>query len=138
MATAREKAALKELAALQSNYLSDGPRGLNKSSKRDTTLPQRIHTLFLDESGDAVADAGCGGGRRLVPVHSGPPVYVVPNFLSARELDHLDDLLTRRRAAFKHSHTDGDGLAVISQERTSISLALPKSVCLLPRSQTFA
>ena len=125
MAAVKEKAALRELARLHDNSFL-GSSAQSKKASVDPTLPQRLRTLFHGEGG-ALEEAGCGGGRRLVPVYCDPPIYVVPNFLTARELDHFDDLLTRRRAAFKQSHTDGDGERLISKERTSISLALPKS-----------
>ena len=125
MAAVREKAALRELARLHDDSFL-GSNAQSKKASVDPTLPQRLRTLFHGEGG-ALEEAGCGGGRRLVPVYYDPPIYVVPNFLTARELDHFDDLLTRRRAAFKQSHTDGDGERLISKERTSISLALPKS-----------
>lgn len=124
--TSREKAALRELAKLHHDGLTSSTSiAASRKPDRDPTLPSRVSTLFHGKS--AVSEMGCGGGRRLVPVHSEPPLYVVPNFLSPKELDHFDELLTRRRAAFKISHTDGDGEALVSQERTSISLALPKS-----------
>ena len=118
--------AARELARLTQSYLTDGARGLNSKRTHDPSLPQRLHSLFFAPA-ESAAEAGCGGGRRLVPVHADPPMYVVPHFLSPRELDHFDDLITSRRTAFKNSHTDGDAGALVSEERTSISLALPKS-----------
>ena len=117
-----------ELARLTQSYLNDGVRGLDRTQKasRDPTLPARIISLFHNDAAAAVAEPPFGV-RRLVPVHSRPAVYVVPNFLSPRELDHFDELITSRRAAFKTSHTDGTKGAVVSEERTSISLPLPKS-----------
>ena len=128
----REQSAKRELSKLVSTYLTDGVRGLDRTRNPDDdpTLPRRIHSLFhaTGAAEQPAASLGVGGGRRLVQVHNTPPVYAIPNFLSPRELDHIDDLLTRRRAAFKLSHTDGSkGETLISEERTSISLPLPKS-----------
>lgn len=50
-------------------------------------------------------------------------------FISPCELEHLDRLITARRAAFKQSPTDDTaGKDLLSWERTSLTLMLPKSV----------
>lgn len=113
----------RELARLSSNHLTDGQRGLQKPSTRDRSaaISSRLRSLFF--SGDTSA-----ASTKMHPVHSEPNVYVLPHFLTPRELDHMDSLITARRGAFKDSHTDAiDGKQVHVEERTSISLFLPKS-----------
>jgi hypothetical protein len=113
----------REVQALSSSFLTDGKRGMDKESSRNTAkaaLTARLRKLFLDQP--AATPSG-----RLRLVNHDPPIYTVPHFLSARELDHLDDLITARRAAFKHSHTDASDGKYVGEERTSISLPLPKS-----------
>ena len=90
----------------------------------DPTLPRRLHSLFFAPT--TGGSGGGGSGRKLVAVHADPPIYTIPHFLSPRELDHMDELITRSRAAFKHSHTDGSDGAIVSEERTSVSLPLHK------------
>jgi len=87
------KCSLRELAALTSSNLTDGRRGLDRPAARDrcAVLSQRMKTLFFE--GCAASSASCGA-RKLHAVHNDPPVYVVPHFLTARELDHFDDLIT--------------------------------------------
>ena len=123
-------AAARELRALSTDYLPDGRRGLDRSHdpERDPALTTRLLDLFHR----VPASLHSCGGRRLVPLHSSPNVYLVQRFLSARELEHLDAVVTRRRAAFRQSQTDdaaapaGGTKTLRSSERTSLSLALPK------------
>ena len=118
------KVGKREASALSNPYLPDGARGMDKPSARNTAkaaLTERVRSLFL--SGPAPEH----NSRKLQAVHSSPNLYVVPHFLTARELDHLDDLLTARRAAFKRSHTDSSDGSYVGEERTSVSLPLPKS-----------
>ena len=120
----------RELANLQREHMTNGSRGLHKPSAAAAArlaLMRRIRSLFHEEPRAAQEDADWVARRPLL-VHSEPNVYVVPHFLSARELDHIDDLITSRRHAFKHSHTDSSGGdSMYSQERTSDSLFLPKA-----------
>ncbi|KAL1508006.1 hypothetical protein AB1Y20_007604 [Prymnesium parvum] len=114
-----------ELARLV-EYNPDGKRGLlnRRDPSRDPRIPARMSDLF--HSG-AAREHTCARGRRLEPIHSDPNVYTIRHFLSPRELDRLDEILTSRRRAFKQSHTDSDDTALIlGAERTSSSLALPK------------
>ena len=118
----------KELRNLTSSYLSDGKRGIERPSLHKiaaNAITPRMKTLFL--RGAAADVLSATEARRLVPIHSSPNIYLVPHFLSARDLDHLDDLITSRRAAFKHSHTDSKDSQYRGLERTSISMALPKA-----------
>ena len=102
-------------------FLPDGQRTY---SKRDELQSERIRSLF--HSGPA-EERACGGGRGLVPLHSSPNIYKVERFVSPREIEHLDRLITSRRAAFKRSHTDDvEGNDALTAERTSLSLILPK------------
>ena len=128
------KGCKRELAALAVDYNTDGRRGTfsERDPKHDPSISSRMRELF--HSGHSSWRA-CGGGRLLEPLRSAPNVYLVRHFLSPRELDHLDDLLTDRRKVFKQSHTDHgaeDGLR--SSERTSSSLALPKAADSVLRS----
>ena len=92
---------------------------------RDLALSARMIELF--HNGEA-REHRVSGGRKLEPLCSDPNVYLVRHFLRPKELDHLDDVLTSRRKAFRLSHTDDEsGKSVFSSERTSISLALPKA-----------
>lgn len=96
------------------------------TQQRDPAFSSRCNRLFF--SGDPTEPLPCGGGRRLEPLHAAPNMYFVRHFLTAAELDHLDRLITQRRAGFKPSHTDGaDGMRNLDGERTSFSLALPKA-----------
>eukprot|EP00966_Prymnesium_polylepis_P058393 1352132-Prymnesium_polylepis.1 len=97
----------RELAALTSVHNQDGSRGLlrGRDPSHDPAIPARMAELF--HSG-AAREHKASGGRRLEPLHSEPNVYLVRHFLSARELDRLDEILTSRRRAFKQSHTDSD------------------------------
>ena len=118
----------KELRNLTSSYLSDGKRGIERPSLHKiaaNAITPRMKTLFL--RGAAADVLSATEARPLVPIHSSPNIYLVPHFLSARDLDHLDDLITSRRAAFKHSHTDSKDSQYHGLERTSISMALPKA-----------
>ena len=108
--------------------LVDGRRGIysSRDPQRDPRIPERLVRLF--HRPPATAPQPCGGGRKLEPLCADPPVYLVRNFLSARELEHLDALITSRRAAFKQSVTDdAGGKKISSAERTSFSLHLPKA-----------
>ena len=116
----------RELARLLGEHNQDGTRGLHsaRDPSRDPALPARMVELF--HSGEA-REHKCSRGRRLEPIHSAPNVYLVRHFLSARELDRLDEILTSRRRAFKQSTQDSDEAgALLGSERTSSSLALPK------------
>ena len=118
----------RELAKLSSHYLTDGKRGIDRPSLHNVTrsaITARMRTLFLD--GPPPKATPAAEVRRLIPIHRSPNIYLVPHFLSPRDLDHMDELLTSRRAAFKHSHTDADESKYQGEERTSISLALPKA-----------
>ena len=102
-----------------SSALPDGERGLD--GRREAPPSERLRRLF--HSGPAKAQS-IGGGRHLQPVHSEPNVYLVHHFLSETELEHMDSLITDRRASFKQSKTDdaGGGTStheVETQERTS-------------------
>ena len=74
MAAVKEKAALRELARLHDDSFL-GSNAQYKKASVDPTLPQRLRTLFHGEGG-ALEEAGCGGGRRLVPVYCDPPIYI--------------------------------------------------------------
>jgi len=108
-------------------HLGDGALGLHR--RRPPPPSERLRKLF--HAGPATAQS-CGGGRYLQPVSSEPNVYLVHHFFSESELEHMDTLITERRAAFKMSKTD-DGAAgsnthvVETHERTSASLFLPKA-----------
>ena len=117
----------REVRLLAMVHNPDGRRGMlaSKDPTRDLALSARMIELF--HSGSA-QEHRCSGGRKLEPLCSEPNVYLVRHFLSARELDHLDELLTSRRRSFRLSHTDDEsGGTVLSTERTSVSLALPKA-----------
>ena len=121
------RCSLRELAALSTSTLADGRRGLERPPARDraSALSQRMRTLFFSGSSSSASE----GKRRLQMVHGDPPIYVVPHFLTARELDVLDERITSERRRFKRSHTDADEGEVNhgDDDRTSISLALPKA-----------
>jgi hypothetical protein len=124
------KIGTREFAGLTSTFLTDGKRGMEKPTARNVTksaFTERIRSLFFSGApADAVRSAA---SRKLHPVHNDPNIYVVPHFLTPRELDHFDELITARRAAFKHSHTDSSsGEQLVVEERTSISLPLPKAL----------
>eukprot|EP00962_Isochrysis_galbana_P038837 scaffold13851_cov124-Isochrysis_galbana.AAC.1 len=124
---APSKSASREVAKLTCSHLTDGRRGLDRGRdpSRDPLLSERIVQLF--HSGPVAARVH--GGRRLVPLHSSPNIFLVERFLSPCELEHLDSLITARRAAFKQSFTDdAAGKDTLSWERTSLTLMLPKSV----------
>ena len=87
-----------------SSALPDGERGLD--GRREAPPSERLRRLF--HSGPAKAQS-IGGGRHLQPVHSEPNVYLVHHFLSETELEHMDSLITDRRASFKQSKTDDAG-----------------------------
>lgn len=133
------RVAERELRALSEDYLPDGRRGLHRCQdpERDPALSLRLVNLFHSAPAEVQS---CGGGRRLQPLHSSPNVYLVERFLSARELEHLDALITSRRAAFRQSQTDNAAAptagtqTVRSSERTSFSLALPKGADATLRS----
>lgn len=117
----------RELENLSVQHNPDGKRGLLRSRdpSRDPAIPSRMASLF--HSGPA-REHNCSGGRKLEPIHSDPNVYLVRHFLSDHELDRFDEILTCRRRSFKQSHTDSDELgALLGTDRTSSSLALPKS-----------
>ena len=95
-------------------------------NKRAAKISQRMKNLFFSSA----PSSSNSGGRRLTAVHNQPPIYLVPHFLTARELDHIDELLTCERRRFRQSHTDaseGEG-SYVGEYRTSISLPLPKGV----------
>ena len=124
------KIGAREFAGLTSTYLTDGKRGMEKPTARNVTVSaftERIRSLFFSSSSSDAA-VRSAASRKLHAVHNEPNVYVVPHFLTPRELDHFDELITARRAAFKHSHTDAsNGEQLLVEERTSISLPLPKA-----------
>ena len=119
------KCSARELNSLSTSHLNDGARGLSRPSRNPVS--ERMRTLFFSAKAGAQEEAYSEQRRRLQRIHSEPPVYIVPHFLSARELDHLDELLTAERRQFKRSHTDADDLKHVDEARTSISLALPKA-----------
>ena len=91
---------------------------------RDLATSSRLAQLF--HNGPAQATSA-GNGLSLRPIHSNPNIYLVDNFLSPADLDHIDHLLTSRRATFKPSHIDDDkGNKNYSQQRTSETLVLGK------------
>ena len=96
-----------ELAKLLEEHNENGKRGLHsaRDPSRDPAIPARMVELF--HSGEA-REHKCSRGRKLEPIHSEPNVYLVRHFLSARELDRLDEILTSRRRAFKQSTQDSD------------------------------
>lgn len=119
----------REVERLTGSVLVDGCRGLQKPNARETrsasAISQRMRSLFF--AGRALEGAA-DGRRRPQAVCQEPPIYIVPHFLTARELDHLDERITSERRRFKRSHTDGrEGDGLVVDERTSISLALPKA-----------
>lgn len=121
------KMSKRELSKLSTSHLSDGARGLSKSSARDRAISERMRSLFFSDAASSRDEPYSEQKRRLQRIHAEPPVYLVPHFLSPRELDHLDELLTTERRQFKRSHTDGQDDKYVGDERTSISLALPKA-----------
>lgn len=66
----------RELANLTSSYLTDGRRGLDsgRDPTRDPLLSERIVKLF---HAGPVAPHACCGGRRLVPLHTSPNIFLV-------------------------------------------------------------
>ena len=82
----------RELSGLTSTYLNDGARGMEKPSARNTSkaaFTERLRSLFLNE---AAPQHPGRDTRRLQAIYQSPNVYLVPHFLTARELDHFDEV----------------------------------------------
>ena len=113
----------RELKGLSTSGVPHHKRRTGSLVKPSHSMPQRMQTLFHG-SGPPPAKSL---GSRIKLLHETPPIYAVHNFLSARELDQLNALISCSRSRFQRSKTDFDGVYLSNSERTSTSLVLNKS-----------
>ena len=62
-------------------------------------------------------------------IHRNPNIYLIKDFLSSYEIDHLDNIITSKLNSFQLSFTDNDNLSklkIISTNRTSEYIYLSK------------
>ena len=91
-------------------------------------MPFRMRSLFTEASHDRAPLLVCGS-RKVTLANRSPNIFLVDNFLSQNEIDHLDGLIHGSRAKFKRSFldTEDDTGVVIEEQRTSTFMHLSKS-----------
>ena len=68
-------------------------------------LPFRTRSIFDDGSAQTEHKIL---GRMLTPVHRGPNIYTIDDFLTSGEVDHLLELIAQNKRRFVGSKTDQD------------------------------
>ena len=98
-----------------------------KRARTHVPIPFRMRSLFTEASHDRAPLLVCGSRRWLA--NRSPNIFLVDDFLSQNEIDHLDGLIHGSRAKFKRSFldTEDDTGVVIEEQRTSTFMHLSKS-----------
>ena len=89
-----------------------------RNPKRQPTIhiPNRVLALFHNEE-------PVTGSKNIEIIHRNPNIFIYKNFLSAKDIEYLDQCITAESDNFEQSYTenaDHDGLSVvIDEDRTS-------------------
>ena len=76
-------------------------------------IPNRVLALFHND--DPVT-----GSKNIEIIHKNPNIFICKNFLSAKDIEYLDNCITAELENFEQSYTENDGLdAVFDEDRTS-------------------
>ena len=76
-------------------------------------IPNRVLTLFHN-------DEPVTGSKNIEIIHKNPNIFIYKNFLSAKDIEYLDNCITAELENFEQSYTENDGLdAVFDEDRTS-------------------
>ena len=84
-------------------------------------LPPRILSLFHQTINESTLS------KKLTLLHSNPNIYLIKNFITEKEIEHLNKICTINRHVFNYSFVENDANErVINEDRTSTYLGLKK------------